>query len=438
MNIAYQVIDGGPLNVVYVPGMLNLIETGTEEPAIGRHIERITAFATVIMFDKRGTGLSDRVSTAEMADAEARVEDVKAVMEAVSLTQATLFATADGVAPAILFAARYPERVDALVIVDGTACYLAAADYDAGFRADPSPPLQVWLERWGNEQAPLSVNALAPSMASDMRWRAALGRMQRRAATPRAAYRYWQDAVIKTDVRAALPHVRAPTLVLHAVGDALFPLAQGRAIAAGIRGARLNELPGEDHFMFFKNAELVAAETQEFLTGTRGSVGGSRHLSTIVFTDIVGSTARAAHLGDSLWRDLLLSHDRVLKDCLHRYNGRYVNSTGDGVLALFDDPDTALDCARALTRGVRDLGLEIRVGAHTGVVEFRDDAVAGMAVNIAARVMAKADASEILVTQTMRDLLIGSSTRFEPRAVHSLKGVPERFALYAVANGGDS
>ncbi len=320
VNVAYQVLEGGPVDIVYVPGLVNLIESIAEEPALERHFERMATFARMVIFDKRGTGLSDRVPVDEMADPETRLADIAAVMDAAGLAHAALFATADGAIPAILFAARHPERVDALIVLEGTACWLAAEGYDAGFARDPTPPLELWNERWGDEIDPAFVEENTPSMAHDPRWRRVLGRMQRRAGTPAAAYRYWQTFV-KSDVRSALDDVRAPVLVLHAVGDRLMPVEQGRAIAERIPGARFVELPGADHFHWFTNADRVAAETQELLTGARGGAGGARRLSTVLFTDIVDSTARAGELGDSRWRDLLSSHDRLVRSYLDRYGG---------------------------------------------------------------------------------------------------------------------
>lgn len=434
VNIAYQVLGGGSVDLVYVPGLLNLIEATAEEPACERHLERMTTFARVVIFDKRGTGLSDRVSAEEMADEHARLEDLRAVMDAVNLPRASLLATADGAIPAILFAARYPDRVDALIIVDGTARWMETEGYDDGFVRDPTPPVEVWGERWGNETAPLLFEGLIPSVADDLRWRRVLGRMQRRAGTPRAAYSYWQ-AVVNADVRCELADVRARTLVLHCSGDRIIPIGQGRAIADAVAGARFVELPGTDHVFWFTNAELVAAEVQEFLTGSRGTAGGARRLCTVLFTDVVGSTVRASELGDSRWRDLLSSHDRLLRANLLRYGGHEVKFIGDGVLALFDDPESALQCAAALTSTVRDLGVEIRVGVHSGLVEIHDDDVAGMAVHIAARVTAAAGASEVLVTRTVRDILLGTDTHFAHRGPHELKGVPEPLELFSLERG---
>ena len=432
VNIAYQVIGDGGVDLVYVPGLLNLIEATAEEPAIERHHERMASFARVVLFDKRGTGLSDRVSVQEMAEVESRLADLAAVMDAAEMPRAAVFATADGAIPAILFAAHHPERVDALVILDGAARYLAAEDYPEGLPLDRAVgPLEAWNERWGSEVDPFGVELVAPSVIDDPRWRRVLGRMQRKAGTPLAAHNFWATFA-EEDVRDALVRVRAPTLVMHAVGDRLIPIAQGRFLATGISDASFVELPGADHFHWFTNADRVAAETQQLLTGNRGGAGGSRRLGTVLFIDIVGSTERLSELGDTRWRDVLSNYERLVRSNLERYGGQEVKFLGDGAMALFDDPSAAIDCARDLTFTVRELSLEIRAGIHTGMVEIRGSDLAGMGVHIAARVMGIAGTSEVLVTRTVADLLLGVETNLQPRGAHELKGVPDKLELFAL------
>jgi class 3 adenylate cyclase len=323
--------------------------------------------------------------------------------------------------------------VDALVILEGTARYLSGEDYPEGLpRRRAIAPLELWGERWGSEVNPWVVEVVAPSMADDPRWRRVLGRMQRKAGTPRATHRFWEMFGTE-DVRHALARVRAPALVMHAVGDRLIPIDQTRFLAKGIPGARFVQLPGADHFPWFTNTDRVAAETQELLTGSRGGTGGARRLCTVLFIDIVGSTERLSELGDTRWRDVLSDYERIVRSHLLRYGGQEVSFMGDGVLALFGDPIAAIDCARALTATVRELGLEIRAGMHTGMVEIRGDDVAGMGVHIAARVMAVAGASEVLVTRTISDLLIGVDVNLEPRGAHELKGVPDQLELFALS-----
>jgi class 3 adenylate cyclase len=428
INVAYQILGNGPVDIVYVPGSLNLIEAAAEEPAIERHFERMTSFSRLVIFDKSGTGLSDRVSAEEMADPARRMDDLIAVMDAVGLKQATLFATADGAFVALRFAARYPERVQALVILQGTARWVAGEGYDAGVPVELVPADEAWDESWGSESDPGWVDVLTPSVASDPRWRRVLGRMQRRAGTPAAARLYWKTTFLDGDVRDLLSEIAAPTLVMHSAQDRLIPAAQGRFLAAAITGARYIEA---DHFHWFTNGDAVADETQLFLTGSRGAAAGGRRLATVLFTDIFGSTDHAGRLGDARWRDLLEDHDRLVRRQLTRYGGQEIKFTGDGFLALFEDPLAALACAQELCLSMTDIGLEMRAGIHTGRVELRGEDVAGMAVNVAARVLALAGHSEVLVTRTVKDLLAGSGPHLVSRGVRQLKGVPDSWELYA-------
>jgi class 3 adenylate cyclase len=430
VNIAFQVLGDGPEAIVYVPGLLNLIETTSEVPALERHFDRVTDFSTVVMFDKRGTGLSDRVPAAEMADHAARLEDVMAVMDAAGLERANLFATADGALVAIECAALHPERVSALIILQGTARWLTGEGYPAGVPEELAAPPEIWDEHWGNEEQPHVVEQVAPSAAADPWWRTVLGRIQRRAGTPRAAWLYWNATMVNGDVRELLPRVRVPTLIMHSAGDVIIPVAQGRFLAENIAGARFVELPGADHFHWFINGDRVAEETRTFLTG-RGAAFGGRRLATVLFTDVVGSSERAAELGDAKWRDLLENHDRLIGRAAARHGGRVIKSTGDGLLVLFDDPFAAVSCAREVSHAVDQLGLEIRAGVHSGLVELRGEDVSGIAVNVAARVLAEADASEVLVTRTVKDLLAGSGGSFHARGARRLKGIPDSWELYA-------
>jgi class 3 adenylate cyclase len=290
----------------------------------------------------------------------------------------------------------------------------------------------VWDEFWGNETEPHVVDVVAPSVAADTGWRKVLGRMQRRAGTPAAARLYWQTTMVKGDVRHLLADVRAPTLILHSAEDVIIPAAQGRFLGANIEGARFVELPGADHFHWFTNGDKVADEIQWFLTGSRGSDTGGRRLATVLFTDIVGSTAKAGELGNARWRDLLDDHDRLVRRHITRHDGQAIKFTGDGFLVLFADPLAALTCAQDLATSVKDLGFEIRAALHTGRVELRGEDVSGMAVNVAARVLAEAGASEVLVTRTVKDLLAGSGPTFVARGSRELKGVPDVWELYAV------
>ena len=432
VNVASQVRGGGDLDVVYVPGLLNLIEATEEEPAIARHLDRMAAFSRMVTFDKRGTGLSDRVSPAEMADRERRMDDLAGVMGAVGLEACVLFATADGTLTALEFAARHPERVRALVLWAATARMLTTEGYEPGLPPEAHPPLEQWQARWGNEDDPMALEILAPSMQDDPRWRVALARMERRAATPRAAHAYWQT-IMDTDVRDLLADIRAPTLVLTAEHDRLIPAVQGRFVADRIDGARHVEVPEGEHFFWFQDGDAVTQHVEEFLTGGRRGPAGGRRLATVVFGDIVGSTEIAGRLGDARWRDLLESHDRIVRHELQRFGGEEVKFTGDGFLALFDVPDAAIDCAAATIEAMAPLRLELRVGVHCGTVEMRGADVAGMAVNVAARLLGHGGASEIVVTRTVKDLLAGGGRAMAPLGRHELKGVPDEWELYRVA-----
>lgn len=430
-NIAYQVLGDGPVEIVYVPGLLNLIEATAEVPALERHLGRMTSFSKVVAFDKRGTGLSDRVAAAEMADPATRLQDVIAVMDTTGLTQATLVATADGALVALECAALHPDRVQALIIIQGTARWLVDEGYEAGVPPDMASGPEVWDQFWGNEEQPHVVDLLAPSVAADAWWRRVLGRIQRRAGTPAAAWLYWDTTMVRGDVRHLLSQIHVPTLIMHSTDDVLIPVAQGRYLAENIAGARFVELPGADHFHWFLNGDRVADESRAFLTGSSGSDIGGRRLATVLFTDIVDSTARAGELGDPRWRDLLEDHDRLVRRHIARYDGRVIKFTGDGFLVLFDDPLAALSCAGKLSAAVTELGVEIRAGVHTGLVELRGEDVSGMAVNVAARVLAQAEGSEVLVTRTVKDLLAGSGPAFVSRGSRRLKGVPDLWELYA-------
>ena len=434
VNIAYQVMGDGPVDIVYVPGMLNLIEATGEIPALERHYERFTAFSRIIVFDKRGTGLSDRVPPDDMGDMDLRVEDVRAVLDANQLEKAVVFGTADGAPVAMQFAARYPARVEALVLYAPSARFMRDAGYEIGRSPDRQPPLDVFREWWGNTDRPLSFEIVAPSVGDNAHWRDVYARLQRRAASPTAAYDYWQRLVISGDVREILPQISVPTLIMHCVGDALYPVAQGRFVAENIPGAKLVELAGTDHFPFFEHGDVVVNETEDFLTGSRTGHSSSQKVSTVLFTDLVGSTEAATRLGDARWRDVREDHDRLLQREVVRSGGRIVETTGDGVLAAFDDPVGAVQCALRACEAVRGLGLEMRAGLHTGLVELRGDGISGIAVNIAARALEVAGASEVIATRTVKDLLAGSSLRFHARGVHRFKGVQDDWEVFAAGS----
>ena len=428
--MAYQVLGNGPLDIVYVPGLLNLIEAGAEEPALARHLDRLTAFSRVVLFDKRGTGLSDRVPADEMADAQRRLDDLIGVMDALGLASAVLLATADGTAIATRFAARHRaacmpralrrERRMLAARAMTPACHPRHA---AGRASGGS---------MGQRRAPDGRRGARAEHAARQALGAALARMERRAATPRAAHAYWQKAGVEADVRDLLADVKAPTLVIHAAGDLLVPVAQGRFVAQAISGARHIELAGGEHFFWFQDGDVVTQHVEEFVTGGRSRHVGGRRLATVVFGDIVGSTGTAARLGDARWRDLLESHDLLVRRGLRRFGGEEIKFTGDGFLALFDATDSAVDFSSAMISEVTALGVELRVGLHTGTLELRGGDVAGMAVNVAARLLGHATGSDIVLTRTVRDLL-GGAHLMTPLGRKRLKGISDEWELYRIA-----
>jgi class 3 adenylate cyclase/pimeloyl-ACP methyl ester carboxylesterase len=419
----------GPLNVVFVPGWISHVELHWEEPAVARFFDRLGSFATVACFDKRGTGLSDPVPVAELPTLEQRMDDVRAVMDDAGMERAALIGISEGGALGVLFAATYPARTSALVLYGCWASMTRTEDYPWGLPREAQEEVLSRIEEgWSRGEA---IELLAPSVAGDAESRARWARFQRMSASVGAAVATMRMN-FETDVRAVLPLVSAPTLVIARAGDRVILAEHGRYLAERIPDARYVELPGEDHLFFVGDIEPVLGEMEEFLTGYRSAAEPERALATVLLTDIVGSTQRAVALGDRGWRDLLERHDQTLHRQLQRFRGRLVKSTGDGVLAVFDGPARAIRYAAAVRDALRSLDVEIRSGIHTGEVELRGDDVAGIAVHIAARVEAQARPGEILVSRTVADLVAGSGLEFEDRGEHELKGVPGRWRLFAV------
>ncbi len=377
------------------------------------------------MFDKRGTGMSDR--TDRLPDVDRRMLDIEAVMQATGSEEAALLAVSEGGPMAIFFAAAHPERTRALVLLNTYARITSCPDHPIGIPAEQLHRFALYLEPdWGTG---VGLSAWAPSVAHDPRARESFARVQRLASSPGAAMALL-TSYMEIDVRAALPLVHAPTLVLHRTGDRMVPLAHGQYVAEHMDGARLVEVPGTDHFWWTENTDQILDEVEEFLTGARSVPEPDRMLASVVFTDIVDSTRRAAELGDSAWRRLLNQHDALAERQIERHGGRLVKTTGDGILATFDGPARSVRCARAISNGAQALGMEIRAGVHTGEVERRGDDIAGIGVNIAARIEALAQAGEVLVSRTVTDLA-GSDLEFEDRGEHDLKGVPGRWQVFA-------
>jgi len=428
VHIAYQVTGDGPVDLVWVPGSVSHLELDWEEPLRVRFLQRLAAFARLIRFDKRGTGLSDRVAGAPTL--EERMDDVRAVMDAVGSERAALFGVSEGGAMSLLFAATYPERTSALVLHGAKARSVWAEDYPWGTTVETYERAFADLsETWGRTDDRFLL--LAPSLADDARQREWYRTVQRLGASPGTVIALLQMNM-GIDVRHVLPTIRVPTLVLHATGDRMVPVEHGRYIAERIPGARYVELPGDDHAWFTSNADRILREMEELLTGTHRAVELDRILATILFTDIVGSTQRLAELGDLRWRDVLEGHFRLARSELVRHRGREVKTTGDGLLATFDGPGRAIRCATAIRDAVRQLGIEIRAGLHTGEVEILNEDLGGIAVHTGARVAAAAGPGEVLVSSTVKDLVAGSGIEFEDRGAHALKGVPGEWRLFRV------
>jgi pimeloyl-ACP methyl ester carboxylesterase/class 3 adenylate cyclase len=425
VNIAYQVVGDGPIDLVFVPGFISHLDLQWADPRIARFLEKLASFSRLILFDKRGTGLSDPV--AGPAPLEDRMDDVRAVMDAAGSERAALFGLSEGGPMSILFATTYPERTHALVLC-GTYAYGALEpDQPGGRKWDEAlHRVRDTVDHWGEGR---TLALFAPS-ADTERDRIGRGIFERSAASPHMAQTLI-DMVRETDVRDLLPSVRVPTLVLHR-RDEFIPVECGRYLAEHIPGARLVVLPGADHIPFYGDAEGYAEEIEEFLTGARHAPEPDRILTTVMFTDLVGSTERAAALGDARWRELMARHDELVRVELDRHRGREVKTMGDGFLATFDGPARAIRCARRIGDEVRPLELEIRAGLHTGECELVAGDIGGMAVNIGARIAALAGAGEVLVSSTVKDLVVGSGVEFVERGVHRLKGVPDEWRLFAV------
>lgn len=424
VSIAYQVVGDGPIDLVFVPGFVSHLDLQWVDPRVARFLDKLSSFSRLIMFDKRGTGLSDPV--ASPASLEDRMDDVRAVMDAVGSERAALFGLSEGGPMSVLFAATYPERTEALILC-GTFPTGAVDDNPAGsWRGKYNRMLEA-IEHWGEGR---TLALLAPGADSEHD-RIARGVLERSAASPQMA-RTLIEMLVEIDVRDVLPSVKVPTLVLHREEE-FIPVACGRYLAEHIDGAKLVVLAGTDHIPFFGDADGYAEEIEEFLTGARHLPAPDRVLTTVMFTDIVGSTERAAALGDSRWREVVSRHDELTRAELERYRAREVKTMGDGFLATFDGPARGIRCARAIADQVSTLGIQLRAGLHTGECELLGDDIGGMAVHIGARIGALAQADEVLVSGTIKDLVVGSGIEFDDRGVQELKGVPGEWRVFAVS-----
>ena len=430
VHLAYQVLGEGPLDIVVIESWVHHVEAFWEIPELARQRRRLASLGRVIIFDRRGTGLSDPVALDRLPDLETQVADICAVMDAAGSTRAAILGLAEGGPLAVLLAASLPERCRALVLFNTAARLSAAPDYPWG--APEERLLEIvrrQAQSWATGDGDHLVH-LAPSRVDDPRFTEQLVHLGRGAVSPGAVAHYFRQTVL-TDVRDLLPAIQAPTLVLQRAHDQIAGPELGRYLADHIPGARYVELGGADHFWFLDHADELVDEIEEFLTGTRASADPDRQLATVLFTDIVDSTARAVEVGDTRWRALLDEHDSIVRQQLARFGGREIDNTGDGFLATFDRPGSAILCARAIGTGLAHTGLAVRAGVHTGEVEVRGERIGGLSVHIGARVAATAGGGDIVVSSTVKDLLVGSDFTFADRGEHELKGVPGTWRLFA-------
>jgi pimeloyl-ACP methyl ester carboxylesterase len=438
VHVAYQVVGNGPVDLVFIPDWLSNLELQWDNPAYARFLEGLASFSRLLLMDKRGTGLSDRTVDPGLFTLEARIDDVRAVMDAAHSESAFILGAGDdGGSIAAVFAATLPERTRGLVIYGGRAKGIKSDDYPYGY--DPGVP-DIWATEtfgyWGTEgYARRWLRSLAPSVAHDDDMVAWYARLLRQSSSPGTEVAF-ELATVSQDLRGMLSAIHVPTLVLHRTRDPDIPIGGGRDLADRISGATFVELPGADALPWAGAPDELLDEVRSFVTGSRASHGIDRVLSTVLFTDIVRSTEKLAEIGDAAWKELLAQHDALIRNQLDRHRGTEVGWTGDGFLATFDGPARAVRCARRIADVVHGLGIEVRAGCHTGEVELVEGGgVRGLAVHTAARVMALAAASEVLVSSTVKDLVGGSGLSFEDRGQHELKGVPGAWQLYAAVAG---
>ena len=427
VHIAYQTVGDAERDLMVVDGFVSHVEIAWDDPREAQFRRDLASFSRLILFDKRGVGLSDRVAGA--ASLEQRMDDILAVLDVAGSQRAVLVGISEGAPASLLFAATYPERVQALVLCGGMARSTWAPDYP--FATPTDDVLEAALLVQPTLFTGEDIEIWAPSLADDAQAKAWLGRYRRSSMTPGAMTDLFA-MFLEIDVRSVLPSVAVPTLVLHRRGDRVVNRRAGEWMAGQIPGARYVELAGQDHLPWVGDAAAVVNEIEEFVTGERHVVEPDRVLATVLFTDIVGSTERASELGDSAWRKMLDEHDAVVRSVLARHRGREVKATGDGFLATFDGPARGIRCALELHAALADIDVQIRAGLHTGEVEVRGEDVGGIAVHIAARVQAAAAPGEVLVSRTVTDLVVGSGIAFDDRGSHPLKGVPGEWQLFAV------
>jgi class 3 adenylate cyclase len=429
VHVAYEVVGEGDRDLVLVQGFMSHLDLMWDNPLMVRFYQGLTSFSRLILFDKRGTGLSDRSVGAPTL--EARMDDVRAAMDGAGSERAVLMGISEGAPMCLLFAATYPERTEALVLYGGMARSTEAPDYPW------AAPTDALLESIRDLVMPVAFQAedldtWMPSLADDEQIKEWMVRYRRAGVSP-DGIRSIYETFLDIDVRDVLPAITVPTLVLHRHGDRVVNWRAAEWMASQIPGARYVELPGQDHIPWAGDTEAVIEEVREFLTGVRVAPEPDRVLATVMFTDVVGSTERASALGDSAWKNLLDAHDAAVRQQLEAFRGREVKTMGDGFLATFDGPARAIRCACAIRNAAAPLGLEVRIGLHAGEIELRGDDIGGVAVHIGQRVSALAGPSEIVVSSTVKDLVAGSGIEFGDRGEHELKGIPGAWRVFAVA-----
>jgi class 3 adenylate cyclase len=428
VHIAYQVVGNGPMDLVLIPGLFTHVEHQWDEPSFARFLNRLASFSRLIVFDARGAGLSDQAP--ELPPMEEQIDDLMAVLDAVGSSSAAIFGISQAGPMAILFAASYPERTRAIVLYGSYASPRRREGYPWGRSAEWMDEFDRQVDRdWGSG---VFLAQMAPSRLADEPFRRWWGKYERLSHAPGNALAYFRmNALI--DVRAILPSIQVPALVLQRREDVYRDPGNARYLAAHVPGAKLVELDGIDHLPYLGDADAILDEVQEFLTGVRPPPERDRVLATVLFTDIVGSTEHASAIGDHAWKELLERHHALVREELSRYRGREIDTAGDGFLATFDGPARAVRCAVAIIRAMPDIGLEVRAGVHTGEVELMGTGVGGIAVHIGARVAGLAGRGEVLVSGTVRDLVAGSGIEFTDRGEASLKGVPGQWRLFSVS-----
>jgi class 3 adenylate cyclase len=425
--IAYQVVGSTGPDLLFIPGSVTHLDVLWDHPRVVRFLTRLAAFSRLLLMDPRGLGLSDRVDVPPTMDE--RVADVLAVLDAAGSEHATLFGNADTGPPCIATAAMHAARVDRLILLGTYAKAIPGEDYPIGWSDAEAAEFREYVrDGWGTSAR---TDLIAPSAAGDEAFSQWMSTLHRLGASPRAAL-VLEEMTRQVDVRPLLSDIEVPTLVMHRSGDPLNSPDHGRFLAAHIRNAVYRELPGDDFVIWAGDVDAIAEEVEEFITGHRAGREPDRMLATVAFTDVVGSTRRAAELGDRAWSDLLETHHARIRDELRRFGGREIDTAGDGFFVAFDSPAVAIRWATAVINATREIGVEIRVGMHTGECEIVDGKLRGMAVHIGARVGSSAGAGEVLVSETVKQLVVGSGIEFDDRGEHDLKGVEGRWRLYAV------